>query len=401
LLALESCLPLRFPRWPQMSITRDPPAHQLGRGLSSPSGNSAMRCTPPLCTSLPCIDLPPSSVVGHALASALPCLSCALLCSAAHALLHPRAPICHTLGDSLCPRSNQAALHRLFPPSGSPPRASTRARATWAYSCPGRATRARQPRLQRPPRVFRPTSAHTVNFRAPSRAHSRHPLGAELLCLLWPLPCSTSTSPAPRTNPLASLAACVVAPPARSAPTRSAPAPSPSEPRAAPLHVRLLLDPLWLLCLRAHTPGAHLHATCLGLAQSQALTAWATRPRAAGLLQPLEPAPSEHLRRPAHRKPSRPPRAAAVRARLAPAAAALGPPACLLLGPPACAARGPRARPAPLLPEPRAWPSAGRRRRLCTCVSVPARLLSACACASYFLCRPCRTEWRRRERGSG
>jgi hypothetical protein len=81
-------------------------AHQLGRGLSSPSGNSVMRCTPPLCTLLPCIDLPPSSVVGHALASALPCLSFALLCSAAHALLHPRARICHTLADSLCPRFN-------------------------------------------------------------------------------------------------------------------------------------------------------------------------------------------------------------------------------------------------------------------------------------------------------
>jgi hypothetical protein len=69
---LRPCLPLRFPRRPLMSITRDPPAHQLGRGLSSPSGNSVMRCTPPLCMSLPCIGLPPSSVVGHALASASP-----------------------------------------------------------------------------------------------------------------------------------------------------------------------------------------------------------------------------------------------------------------------------------------------------------------------------------------
>jgi hypothetical protein len=80
---LGPCLPLRFPRRPLMSITRDPPVHQLGRGLSSPSGNIVMRCTPLLCTSLPCIALPLSSVVGHALASALPCLSCALLCSTA------------------------------------------------------------------------------------------------------------------------------------------------------------------------------------------------------------------------------------------------------------------------------------------------------------------------------
>jgi hypothetical protein len=80
---LGPCLPLHFPRRPLMSLTHDPPAHQLGRGLSSPSGNTIMRCTPPLCTSLPCIVLPPSFVVGHALASALPCLSCALLCSTA------------------------------------------------------------------------------------------------------------------------------------------------------------------------------------------------------------------------------------------------------------------------------------------------------------------------------
>jgi hypothetical protein len=55
----------------------------LGRGLSSPCGNTVMLCTPPLCSSLPCIALPSSSVVGHAFASALPCLSCALLCSIA------------------------------------------------------------------------------------------------------------------------------------------------------------------------------------------------------------------------------------------------------------------------------------------------------------------------------
>jgi hypothetical protein len=37
--------------------------------------------------------------------------------------------------------------------AASLPRSHTRVRATWAYSCPGRATRAcRQPRLQRPPR---------------------------------------------------------------------------------------------------------------------------------------------------------------------------------------------------------------------------------------------------------
>jgi hypothetical protein len=64
--------PLPSPRRPLMSITRNPPAHQLGRGLSSPCGNAAMRCTPPLCMSLPCSSMlciapPPSFVAGPAL----------------------------------------------------------------------------------------------------------------------------------------------------------------------------------------------------------------------------------------------------------------------------------------------------------------------------------------------
>jgi hypothetical protein len=71
---LGPCLPLPFPRRPLMSITHDPPAHQLGRGLSSPSGDTAMRytlssCTPLPCTLSPCTALP---TAGLALASALP-----------------------------------------------------------------------------------------------------------------------------------------------------------------------------------------------------------------------------------------------------------------------------------------------------------------------------------------
>jgi hypothetical protein len=42
--------PLPSPRRPPASITRDPPAHQLGRDLSSPSENTTTRCTPPPCT---------------------------------------------------------------------------------------------------------------------------------------------------------------------------------------------------------------------------------------------------------------------------------------------------------------------------------------------------------------
>jgi hypothetical protein len=54
-----------------------PSCTQLGRDLSSPSGNIAMCCTPSLCTSLPCSSMlciapPPSSIAGPALASALP-----------------------------------------------------------------------------------------------------------------------------------------------------------------------------------------------------------------------------------------------------------------------------------------------------------------------------------------
>jgi hypothetical protein len=64
---LGPCLPLPFPRRPLMSITRDPPAHQLGRGLSSSSGDTAMRCTPSSCTAIS-----PPPVAGPAFASALP-----------------------------------------------------------------------------------------------------------------------------------------------------------------------------------------------------------------------------------------------------------------------------------------------------------------------------------------
>jgi hypothetical protein len=53
-----------------------PSCTQLDRGLSSPSGNTAMRCTSPLCMSLPyssmlCIAPPPSSVARPALRSGL------------------------------------------------------------------------------------------------------------------------------------------------------------------------------------------------------------------------------------------------------------------------------------------------------------------------------------------
>jgi hypothetical protein len=139
------------------------------------------------------------------LAPALPCHSRAPmlqrpLCSAAHALLYPCARItslhscrsfgpppavpaspraaagclhstlvlarlrctcariCCTLAGSLCPRSNRATLHRRFPPPGSLPRGSTLARATWACSCPGRATRARA--ANRASSALRARSAH-------------------------------------------------------------------------------------------------------------------------------------------------------------------------------------------------------------------------------------------------
>jgi hypothetical protein len=103
--ALGPCLPLPSPRRPPTSSTRGPaapvpirlqpphcsssrtacdlPAHQLDHGLSSPSGDIAMRCTSSPCTSslytsLPC-TAPPAA--GPAFAPALPRHSCALLCS--------------------------------------------------------------------------------------------------------------------------------------------------------------------------------------------------------------------------------------------------------------------------------------------------------------------------------
>jgi hypothetical protein len=129
-----------------MSITCNPPAHQLGRGLSSPSGNTVLRCTPPLCTSLPCIGLPPSSVVGHALASALPCLGCALLCSTAACSgkggSGHRWPCASHTADSCAPGSPN--LHAAAPALSA--RSSTCAAlcsAAHALPHPGRATRAR------------------------------------------------------------------------------------------------------------------------------------------------------------------------------------------------------------------------------------------------------------------
>jgi hypothetical protein len=93
---------------------------------------------------------------------------------------------------------------------------------------PSHSRACRQPRLQRPPRALRPTPAHTANFHAPSRACSRYPLGAELVCPLRPLLCSTPTSPAPRT-----------------------------EPPASWLHLHGLLPRALLFPLSARTPGCH------------------------------------------------------------------------------------------------------------------------------------------------
>jgi hypothetical protein len=143
--------PLPSSRRPLMPITRDPPAHQLGRGLSSPSGNTVMRCTPPLCTSLPCIALPPSSVVGHALASALPrrrslrgrpCQGTAVCSLAALRAGLPRAA---TL--QLHPRISALPA----------PRAATPPRACATHSSAYHARQARAPTL-----LLRPPSVRTL-----------------------------------------------------------------------------------------------------------------------------------------------------------------------------------------------------------------------------------------------
>jgi hypothetical protein len=132
------------------------------------------------------------------------------------------ARICRTLTGSLCPRSNRAALHRRFPPPGSLPRASTLARATWACSCPGRATgaraanrassvlHARSAHVRAEPPVLPVTRARAAHLRLrrscsrPRRLASaqrlHHPAVALPACLRSPaLACAP---PAPRRQPL-------------------------------------------------------------------------------------------------------------------------------------------------------------------------------------------------------
>jgi hypothetical protein len=62
--------------------------------------------------------------------------------------------------------------------AASLPLSHTRVRATWPTLASAEPlARARQPRLQRPPRALRSTPVQTANFRTPSRARSHHPLG--------------------------------------------------------------------------------------------------------------------------------------------------------------------------------------------------------------------------------
>jgi hypothetical protein len=92
-----------------------------------------MRCTPPLCTSLLCIALPPSSVVGHALASALPCLSCVLPCSSAACSgkggSGHRRPVLALVPCSALPRT-RCSTHALTPLRALPLAPATRLRAS-------------------------------------------------------------------------------------------------------------------------------------------------------------------------------------------------------------------------------------------------------------------------------
>jgi hypothetical protein len=143
--------------------TRDLPAHQLGRGLSSPSGDTAMRCTSPPCTSSLCTSLPCTAPAGPVARVAQVCTAASspalrrirvpqpLACSCAaksRACSSTPAPL--TRGSA--PRTRSAPVSRRLQPRAphlrpAPPARPARhllTRATWVRSCArSRAYRAR------------------------------------------------------------------------------------------------------------------------------------------------------------------------------------------------------------------------------------------------------------------
>jgi hypothetical protein len=160
----------------------DLPVHQFGRGLSASSGNIIMRCTPPLCTSLPCIA-PPFLVAGPTFRSGLAASQVPPRPSSpSYRRARPRCPPCgsassrhasalsaHLCATSAvrCHASTRAdpSLQRLMPHRSpaqvQPPRSSACTLARCMPSAPARAATSRQ---HLPPRPFRRCRAS-----APSR----------------------------------------------------------------------------------------------------------------------------------------------------------------------------------------------------------------------------------------
>jgi hypothetical protein len=120
-----------------------PSCTQLGRGLSSPSGNTAMRCTSLLrmsllCSSMLCIAPPPSSVAGPALHSGLTAsqvpsrLSLPWYCRA-----RPRCPSCGSVPSRhASPPSTHARTARVLGPHRAAAHASESALRATARSGP-------------------------------------------------------------------------------------------------------------------------------------------------------------------------------------------------------------------------------------------------------------------------
>jgi hypothetical protein len=135
------------------------------------------------------------------------------------------------------------------------PRSHRRVRATWAYSCPGRAySRARQPRLQRPPRALRSTPAHATGFHCVTARMFAPPTRRRSHSLLHCRPCRSRVCVTPARRQLVGHArVCSWAEP-RPLPARHAPSLARAHALApVHLHASRARSALLLLC----TPEPH------------------------------------------------------------------------------------------------------------------------------------------------
>jgi hypothetical protein len=155
-----------------------PSCTQLGRGLSSPSGNTAMRCTLPLCMSLLCSSMlciapPPSSVAGPALRSGR-----STAAHTANSRTPSRAHSRHSLGAAHIPAAPAPALaHSRVPPGAAGALFHSRAcllrpplplwRRSPVHAAPTHTRTARASPAVRAPPV--PSRANSLHSRSPAQ----------------------------------------------------------------------------------------------------------------------------------------------------------------------------------------------------------------------------------------